>query len=128
MAQAPRTRYAQRGDLDIAYQMIGGGPTDLVVFPGPSIPIDCIDTEPSMYRFHRRLASFGRVIRFDLRGIGMSSRVASLEMVGPKFWAEDAIAVMDAVGCERAAVVAPSFLAMGGLVLAADYPERVRAW
>lgn len=127
MAQAPRTRYAQRGDLDIAYQMIGGGPTDLVVFPGPSIPIDCIDTEPSMYRFHRRLASFGRVIRFDLRGIGMSSRVASLEMVGPKFWAEDAIAVMDAVGCERAAVVAPSFLAMGGLVLAADYPERVRS-
>lgn len=127
VAQAPRTRYAQRGDLDIAYQMIGGGPTDLVVFPGPSIPIDCIDTEPSMYRFHRRLASFGRVIRFDLRGIGMSSRVASLEMVGPKFWAEDAIAVMDAVGCERAAVVAPSFLAMGGLVLAADYPERVRS-
>ena len=28
---------------------------DLVVMPGPFIPIDSIDAEPSMYRFHRRL-------------------------------------------------------------------------
>ncbi len=47
--------------------------------------------------------------------------------MGPKFWAQDAIAVMDAVGCETAAVFAPSFHAMNGLVLAADYPERVRS-
>lgn len=131
MAQAPRTRYAKCGDpdlgLDIAYQVLGDGPLDVVVLPGPSIPIDCIDSEPSLYRFHRRLASFSRVIRFDLRGMGLSSRVPSLEMMGPKFWAEDVIAVMDAVGCERAAVLATSYLAMGGLVLAADYPERVRS-
>ena len=47
-------------------------------------------------------------------------------MIGPKFWAEDAIAVMDAVGCEQATIFAPSFTSMTGLVLAADYPERVR--
>ena len=46
-----------------------------------------------MYRFHRRLASFARVIRLDQRGIGLSSRVPSLDMIGPKFWAKDAIAV-----------------------------------
>lgn len=77
MAQAPRTRYATCGEVDIAYQVFGDGPTDLLVLPGPSIPIDTVDAEPSMYRFHRRLASFGRVIRYDQRGIGLSSRVSS---------------------------------------------------
>jgi class 3 adenylate cyclase len=119
-----RTRYATCGDVDIAYQVFGDGPTDLLVLPGPSIPIDTVDSEPSMYRFQRRLASFGRVIRYDQRGIGLSSRV-SLDMIGPRFWAKDAIAVMNAVGCERATILAPGFTTMTALVLAADYPERV---
>ncbi|MCV7259125.1 adenylate/guanylate cyclase domain-containing protein [Mycobacterium shimoidei] len=131
MAQAPRTRYAESGDgelkVDIAYQVFGDGPTDLLVLSGPSIPIDTIDAEPSMYRFHRRLASFSRVIRFDLRGMGLSSRILAPDVLGPRFWAEDAIAVMDAIGCEQASVFAPSYNAMIGLVLAAEYPERVRS-
>jgi class 3 adenylate cyclase len=122
---APRTRYASCGETDIAYQVFGDGPVDLLVLPGPLIPIDCVDLEPAMYRFHRRLASFARVIRFDQRGIGLSSRVPSLDMLGPKFWAQDAIAVMDAVGCQQATVLAPGFTSLAGLVLAADYPERV---
>ncbi|HWF30302.1 MAG TPA: adenylate/guanylate cyclase domain-containing protein [Mycobacterium sp.] len=121
----PRTRYASCGDTDIAYQVFGDGPIDLLLLPGPSIPIDSVDAEPSMYRFHRRLASFARVIRLDQRGIGLSSRVPSTDVIGPKFWAKDVIAVMNAVGCERATVVAPGFTGMTGLVLAADYPERV---
>jgi class 3 adenylate cyclase len=125
VAQAPRIRYAKCGDIDIAYQVFGEGPLDLVLLAGPSIPIDAIDSEPSLHRFYRRLASFSRVIRFDFRGMGLSSRVPSLEMIGPKFWAEDAIAVMDAVGCGQAAILATSYNAMSGLVLAADHPERV---
>ncbi|UMB69397.1 adenylate/guanylate cyclase domain-containing protein [Mycobacterium paraterrae] len=124
MAQFPRTRYASCSEVDIAYQTLGDGPTDVLVLPGPSIPIDTIDAEPSMYRFHRRLASFSRVIRLDQRGVGMSSRV-SQDVIGPEFWAKDAIAVMDAIGCERATVFAPGFASMTGLILAADYPERV---
>jgi class 3 adenylate cyclase/pimeloyl-ACP methyl ester carboxylesterase len=113
--------------MDIAYQVFGEAPLDLVLLAGPSIPIDAVDSEPSLHRFYRRLASFSRVIRFDFRGMGLSSRLPSLEMIGPKFWAEDAIAVMDAVGCEQAAILATSYNAMSGLVLAADYPERVRS-
>jgi class 3 adenylate cyclase len=124
VALPPRTRYASCGEIDIAYQVFGDGPIDLLVLPGPLIPIDCVDSEPSMYRFHRRLASFARVIRFDQRGIGLSSRV-SPDMIGPQFWAQDAIAVMDAVGCERATIFAPGFTSLAGLVLAADFPERV---
>lgn len=47
MAQAPhihRTRYAKCGDMDIAYQVLGDGPTDLLVLPGPFVPIDSIAT------------------------------------------------------------------------------------
>jgi class 3 adenylate cyclase len=124
LSGAPRTRYASCGETDIAYQVFGDGPIDLVLLPGPSIPIDSVDAEPSMYRFHRRLASFARVIRLDQRGIGLSSRV-SPDMIGPSFWAKDVIGVMDAVGCERATILAPGFTSMTALVLAADYPERV---
>ena len=125
MPSAPRTRYATCGDVDIAYQVFGDGPIDLLVLPGPSIPIDTVDSEPSMYRFQRRLASFARVIRYDQRGIGLSSRVDSPDEIGPRFWVRDAIAVMNAVGCERATILAPGFTTMTALVLAADYPERV---
>lgn len=97
------------------------------MLPGPLIPIDCVDLEPSMYRFHRRLASFCRVIRFDQRGIGLSSRVPSLDMLGPESWAQDALAVMNAVGCDKATIFAPGFTSLAGLVLAADHSDRVNS-
>ncbi len=112
--------------MDIAYQVFGDGPVDLLVLPGPFIPFDSIEAEPGLYRYHRRLASFSRVIRFDQRGMGLSSR-ASLDEIGPRFWAEDAVAVMDAVGCEQATIFGSGFTAMTGLVLAAEHPERVRS-
>ena len=83
MAQAPRTRYAKCGDLDIAYQVLGDGPVDLLVLPGPFVAIDSIEAEPALYRFHRRLASFARVIRFDQRGMGPSSRIPVERQMGP---------------------------------------------
>ena len=124
MVHAPRTRYASCGDLDIAYQVLGDGPVDLVVMPGPFIPIDSIDAEPSMYRFFRRLAAFCRVIRFDHRGMGMSSRIGA-DNITPSCWAEDARTVMDAVGCERATIFGTGYTAMSAILLAAGYPDRV---
>ena len=124
VSRAPRTRYASRGDLDIAYQVLGDGPVDMVVMPGPFIPIDSIDNEPSMNRFYRRLASFCRLIRFDHRGMGMSSRIGA-DKITPACWAEDVVAVMDAVGSERATIMGSGFTAMSALFLAGDRPERV---
>jgi class 3 adenylate cyclase len=111
--------------MDIAYQVIGDGAHDLVVLPSALISIDSIAAEPSMNRFHQRLASFCRVIRFDHRGMGLSSRVPSIDVIGPQFWAEDAIAVMDAVGCPKATIFVSGWASMNGLVLAANYPDRV---
>ena len=92
--------------------------------PGPFIPIDSIDSEPSMYRFYRRLSSFCRVIRFDHRGMGMSSRIGA-DKVTPNCWAEDALTVMDAVGSQRATLLASAFTATSALVFAAEHPERL---
>jgi class 3 adenylate cyclase len=126
VAQAPRTRYAKCGDFEIAYQVLGDGPADLVVLPGPFVSFDSIDAEPALYRFHRRLTSFARVIRFDQRGMGASTRTTSIETLGPRYWAEDALAVMDAAGCEQATILGSGWTAMTGMVLAAERPERVR--
>jgi class 3 adenylate cyclase len=110
--------------LDIAYQVLGDGPVDVVVMPGPFIPIDSIDAEPAMYRFFRRLSSFCRLIRFDHRGMGMSSRIGA-DKITPACWAEDVVAVMDAVGSERATIFGSTFTSVSALFLAADRPERV---
>lgn len=70
MATTAKTRYATCGGVDIAYQVLGDGPLDLLAYSGGLVPIDCVDEEPSMARFHRRLASFSWLVRFDRRGGG----------------------------------------------------------
>jgi class 3 adenylate cyclase len=120
-----RVRYARCGDVDIAYQELGEGPLDLLLLTGAIIPIECMDEEPSLARFQRRLASFGRLIRFDQRGVGLSDRGSPSDPPTHERWVQDAIAVLDAVGSERAAVLAPYMSAAEGIDLAATYPERV---
>lgn len=125
MASSTRTRYAKSGDVDIAYQVLGDGPIDLLLFTGWTLPIDCLDEEPSMARFQRRLASFCRLIRFDTRGIGLSDRGSAATPPTREHWAQDALAVLNAVGSEAAAVVAPFLHTAAGLTLTAIHPERV---
>ncbi len=68
----PETRYARSGELHIAYQVFGEGPTDLVWVPGWISNIDVYWDEPAVARYFERLASFTRVILFDRRGTGVS--------------------------------------------------------
>jgi hypothetical protein len=56
----PQTRYAKSGDVNIAYQVLGQGPPDLVVVPGWVSNIEIFWEEPAVVRFLRRLASFSR--------------------------------------------------------------------
>ena len=71
----PHTRYARSGDVNIAYQVVGDGPLDLVFVMGWVSHLDYFWAEPSFARFLRRLASFSRLILFDKRGTGLSDRV-----------------------------------------------------
>jgi len=120
-----RTRYAKCGDVDIAYQVLGDGPRDLLLFTGAIIPIDCMDEEPSMARFQRRLASFGRFIRFDQRGVGLSDRGSPSAPPTADDWVNDAVAVLESVGSSQATVVAPYLSAAEGIALAGRHPERI---
>jgi class 3 adenylate cyclase len=120
-----RAQYAKCGDIDIAYQVLGEGPIDLLLFTGMLIPINCLDDDPSMARFQRRLASFARLLRFDIRGVGLSDRGSPSSPPTEEDWVQDALAVLDAVGSEHAAVLAPFFGSPLGLRIAAMHPERI---
>lgn len=56
--EAPETHYARSGELHIAYQVLGEGPRDLLLFFARNVSIDSMDDEPALRRFHHRLASF----------------------------------------------------------------------
>jgi pimeloyl-ACP methyl ester carboxylesterase len=73
----PETRYAKSGDVNIAYQVVGDGPFDLVYVPGWVSNVDLLWEKPKPARFLERLASFSRLVLFDKRGTGMSDRVST---------------------------------------------------
>ena len=125
MVEHARTRYANCRGVDIAYQVIGDGPVDLLLYTGLSVPIDMMDEEPGLARFLRRLASFGRLIRFDRNGIGLSDRGSHTDPPTPERGAQDGLAVLDDLGSVSAVVIAPYQNAAEGLLLAAMAPDRV---
>jgi pimeloyl-ACP methyl ester carboxylesterase len=123
----PETRYTRSGDVNIAYQVIGDGPLDLVFVHGWAWSFDPgWDMEP-IARFYRRLASFSRLILFDKRGTGLSDRVPLDHLPTLETRMDDMRAVMDAVGVERAAVLGHSEGGAMCALFAATYPERTKA-
>jgi len=124
-AVVPETRYARSGDVNIAYQVVGEGPFDLVFVMGWVSHLEYFWTEPSFARFLRRLASFSRLILFDKRGTGLSDRVTVLPSLEQRM--DDVRAVMDAVGSREAALLGVSEGGPLCTLFAATYPEKTRA-
>jgi len=118
----PETKYARCGNLHIAYQVVGEGPADLVFVPGFLSHLEHQWDEPLQAAFFRRLASFSRLIRFDKRGAGLSDRVERMPSIEERM--DDVRAVMDATGCERAAILGLSEGGPMGIVFAATHPDR----
>lgn len=121
----PETRYAKSGDLNVAYQVTGDGPFDLVFVPGYVTHLELHWDIPSFVPVLEELGSFSRLIRFDKRGTGMSDRVSGAPTLEARM--DDVRAVMDAVGSERAAFYGLSEGAAMALLFAATYPERTAA-
>jgi len=122
----PETRFARVGDDRVAYQVFGQGPPDLLYMAGTGDALDVRWEWPPYAHFLRRLASFSRVIMFDPRGQGVSDRVAPGVSVWED-WTQDARAVLDAVGSERAAVWAGLDATPIAVLFAATQPERTQA-
>jgi pimeloyl-ACP methyl ester carboxylesterase len=123
----PETKYARSGEVHIAYQVVGDGPLDLVLVPGWISHIEHQWEDPAHAHFLERLASFSRLITFDKRGTGLSDRVAESALPTLEQRMDDVRAVMDAVGCSRAALVGVSEGGPMSALFAATYPERTVA-
>lgn len=119
-------RYVRSGSARIAYRVVGQGSLDLVLVPGFLSNLDILPEDPGYGRLVKRLSAFGRLILLDRRGTGLSDRIEAIAQAEPAP-AQDLVAVMDAVGSSRAAVIGASEGAAMAVRLAAEAPERVRA-
>jgi pimeloyl-ACP methyl ester carboxylesterase len=111
--------------VNIAYQVIGDGPLDLLFTPAFVSHLDLYWSAPETTAFFRRLASFSRLILFDKRGTGLSDPVAGVATLEER--TQDLRAVLDAVGSQRAALFGLSEGGPMSLLFAATYPERTTA-
>jgi len=120
-AVPPETRYARSGTVNIAYQVVGDGPPDLVSVEAIShIELDW--DVPSKARFFTRLASVCRVLRVNQRGTGMSDRDVGVPTLETRM--DDIRAVLDAVGSERAVLFGLGDASPLSVLFSATYPER----
>ena len=119
----PETRFARSGSVNIAYQVMGEGPIDLVMVPGTVSHIEMMHEIPGHTAFLRRLARFARVTTFDKRGQGLSDRMEGAPTLEER--SDDVRAVRDAVGIQRAAVMGISEGSMMSVFFAAAHPDRV---
>lgn len=122
--EVPPIRYARSGRVNIAYQVVGSGPVDLVMVPGWVSNLELAWHEPRMAGFLRRLADRCRLILFDKRGTGLSDPVPIDEPPPLEVRMDDVRAVMDAADVERAVVLGFSEGGAMSLLFAATHPER----
>ena len=121
----PETRYARSGEVNIAYQVTGDGPFDVVYVTPMVSHVELAWTVPAIAAYFRSLASFCRLIRFDKRGTGMSDRVSGVPSLETRM--DDVRAVMDAAGSECAALIGQSEGGPMCILFAATYPRRTWA-
>jgi class 3 adenylate cyclase len=120
----PETRYARRGDIHVAYEVLGEGEIDLVFVSEWFVHLEGRWDVPSHARFLRRLSSFSRLIDFDKYGIGLSDPAPPGSLPPLEEWMDDVRAVMDAAGSERAAILGAGEGGIMAAMFAATYPDR----
>jgi class 3 adenylate cyclase len=118
-------RYADSGGLQIAYQVIGDGPLDVVFAADWANNLELMWENPQTERFLRRFTNYARLILFDMRGMGLSDPVEDLPPI--EAWMEDVRAVMSAVGSRRAALVGHGHAGQLCILVAAARPELTEA-
>jgi pimeloyl-ACP methyl ester carboxylesterase len=121
----PQTRYARSGDVNIAYQVHGDGPVDLLFMLGALSHIEVLWEEPGVARMIDSLAEFARVILMDRRGTGLSDPLVGELAIEDEL--DDITSVLDAAGSDRAALFGHTGSGPFVAHYAARHPERVGA-
>ncbi|MEZ5307200.1 MAG: alpha/beta fold hydrolase [Pyrinomonadaceae bacterium] len=120
----PNTRYVRNGDVNIAYQVLGDGPIDIVFVMGWVSHLEYFWKHELFADFLRSLAGFSRLILFDKRGTGLSDRVPESRLPTLEERMDDVRAVMDAVGSEKAVLFGVSEGGPMCGLFGATYPQR----
>jgi class 3 adenylate cyclase len=120
----PRTQYVTSGNLQLAYQVFGEGERELVLVFDWASHLEILWEQPLLLGFFDVLGRLGRVLWFDMRGLGLSDPVPG-GVLAPEDWVDDVAAVMDAAGFRRATLVAQGHAAQFALMAAATHPERI---
>lgn len=123
----PQTQYASAHGADVAYQVIGEGPIDMVYCGGLLSHLELVWDYPEAEHYLARLASFCRLILVDRRGTGVSEPITDDALPDVTVWADDLLAVLDAAGSQRAAIFAERDAGPLAIALAAAHPDRVGA-
>lgn len=119
--------YAKRDGAHIAFSVLGHGPLEVQYVSSYTISIDSLDEEPHVAHYFRRIASFSRLCRFDVRGIGLSDPSDAEHPLSVESFAADVLAVLDARGVERTVLLADSGGGLPAIDLAATRPDRVES-
>jgi class 3 adenylate cyclase len=127
VTDAPETHYTRAADgTNLAYQVSGDGPLDLVFLHSGGIPIDLLPDDPGFLRVRKRLDTFSRTVWWDARGTGASEGDPWESRAGEIFDA-DLTAVLNEVRFERPALVGEGTSGGRAIHFSAAYPERVSA-
>ncbi|HSK90072.1 MAG TPA: alpha/beta fold hydrolase [Euzebyales bacterium] len=121
----PVTHFARAPGGRLAYQVLGAGPPDLLFIPGFGGNVEIRWEEPNLSRLYRRLALDARLVLFDRLGTGLSDRDRGIPALDEQV--DDVLAVMDAAGVRRAALLGVLDGGALALLTAAAHPDRVQA-
>ena len=114
--------FVERDGVELYYEIYGDGSETIVFLPPWSIVHSRVYKAQLPY-FSERF----RCITFDGRGNGKSGRPEDVAAYSLDNYVADALAVMDATDAGNAIVVGLSFAGMLACILAAHYPDRVKA-
>lgn len=120
-----RTGWVGHLGQHIAYQVVGEGPPDVLLLDDWFTNLDLDWQSPYYARYLRKLAAAGRLIRFDKSGMGLSDRRPPPPAVAMDQWADEAVAVLNAIGVERVGLLATNWSGPLGVHLAARHPDRI---
>lgn len=120
---APPARYLDRDGAQLAFQVVGDGPADVVILGEAAQHFDLAWTDPHIHELYERGARYSRTAYLQTRGLGLSEPIhywPTIEQRG-----DDILAVMDAAGMQRATLVGSLTTCGPVTYVAAKAPERV---